>query len=158
MDKREIKSKVKKRIITWIVMAVIAIGIVVISGNIGSKSQIMDNLDYNITLNEDGSAVIVETWDIYISHTNTIFKTFNLSNKFGEITNVKVKDLDSGKDLKQIYEEMYHVTTDCYYGLITKPGTFEIAWGTGMENKMGKKKYQITYTVTNAVTSYKDCQ
>ena len=39
----------------------------------------MNKLDYNITLNEDGSATIVETWNIHVSHTNTLFKTFKKS-------------------------------------------------------------------------------
>ena len=44
----------------------------------------MNQLNYDITLNKDGSVTIVETWDIYISHTNTLFRTFAKSNKFGD--------------------------------------------------------------------------
>lgn len=122
------------------------------------QSQKMNNLNYEVTLNDDGSMKVVETWDIFISHTNTLFKNFNKSSNFGEITDVSVKDLKTGEELKQIYEEMYHVTTGCFYALNIPGDMFEIAWGTGMENGMGKKKYQITYTVTNVATEYKDCQ
>lgn len=118
----------------------------------------MDNLNYDMILHENGDMTIIETWDIYIYNTNTIFKTFDLSNKFGEVTNVSVKDLNTGKELTRINEEMYHVTTDCYYALKINRREFEVAWGTGMENKMGHKKYQLTYTITDAITDYKDCQ
>lgn len=119
----------------------------------------LNSIDYNVVMNKDGSMDVVETWDIKINKTNTLFKTFSLSKlKYGDIENVKVKDLDNNSDLTQIQEEMYHVTTGCYYGLEVNPSTFEIAWGTGMENKSGNKRYQISYTVKDVVTDYNDCQ
>lgn len=156
--KKEFKNKLKKVLKRWLIMAIVIMFIVLVSGHLFSKKQVMNKLDYNITLNEDGSATIVETWDVYISRTNTLFRTFKKSNKFGNITNVNVKDLDTGKNLKQIYEEMYHVTTGCFYALDLNSREFEVAWGTGMENKMGIKKYEFSYTITDIVTDYKDCQ
>lgn len=156
--KKELKKILKKVLTRWSIMAIVILLIVLFSGQLFSKKQIMNELDYDITLNEDGSATIVETWDIYISHTNTLFRTFEKSNKFGDIINVNVKDLDTGEDLTQIYREMYHVTTDCFYALDLNSREFEVAWGTGMENKMGTKKYQFSYTITDVVTDYKDCQ
>ena len=158
MDKKVIKSFLKKKLILWSIFAVLAMGIVFFSGSLFNKAQIMDHLDYNITLNEDGSATIVETWDVYVQKTNTLFRNFKSSSKYGKVTDVKVKDLETGKELKQIDEEMYHVTKDCYYALDISSGKFEIAWGIGMDNSRGKKKYQITYTVTNLITDYNDCQ
>lgn len=156
--KKEFKNKLKKVLKRWLIMAIVIMFIVLVSGHLFSKKQVMNKLDYNITLNEDGSATIVETWDVYISHTNTLFRTFKKTNKFGNITNVNVKDLDTGKNLKQIYEEMYHVTTGCFYALDLNSREFEVAWGTGMENKIGTKKYEFSYTITDIVTDYKDCQ
>ena len=152
------KIIMKKYIKRSIIMAIVIIVLIALSGDLFSKKQIMDRLNYEIILNEDGSAIITETWDVYISHTNTLFRTFEKSNKYGEITDVKIKDLSTGKMLEQIDEEMYHVTTNCYYALYTEPRIFEIAWGTGMEYKIGKKQYQISYKVTNAINSYKDCE
>ena len=34
------------------------------------------NLEYDVTLNSDGSANVTEYWDIEIEETNTLFKTF----------------------------------------------------------------------------------
>lgn len=53
---------------------------------------------------------------------------------------------------------MYHVTNGCYYGLKTNSSTFEIAWGVGMDNSTGNRKFQISYTVTDVVTDYNDVQ
>ena len=157
MSKKETKNFIKKNLKKFLTMAIVIMILILISGNLFVKSQIMDTLEYNITLNEDGSATIVETWDVYVSHTNTLFRNFKKLNKYDNIVDVKVKDLTSGTNLKQIYEEMYHVTTDCFYALTVSSGKFEIAWGTGMENKMGKRTYQITYTVIDAINSYNDC-
>ena len=156
--KKELKKILKKVLTRWSIMAIIILLIVLFSGQLFSKKQIMNKLDYEITLNEDGSATIVETWDIYISHTNTLFRTFKKSSKFGDIINVKVKDLETGEDLTQIYTEMYHVTTNSFYALDINRREFEVAWGTGMENRMGTKKYEFSYTITDVVTDYKDCQ
>lgn len=145
-----------KRIVITIVLIFILLSMFFIY--FANKMQVMNKLDYNITLNDDGSMDIVETWDIHIGHTNTLFRTFEKNNKFGNIENVQIKDLKTGKDLKQIYKEMYHVTTDCYYALDINSHQFEVAWGTGMENKVGKKKYQFSYTITDVITDYNDCQ
>lgn len=156
--KKELKKTTKKILTRWFIMAIAILFIVLVSGQLFSKKQIMKELDYDITLNEDGSATIVETWEVYISHTNTLFRTFEKSSEFGDIINVNVRDLDTNEDLTQIYREMYHVTTDCFYALDINSQEFEVAWGTGMENKMGIKRYEFSYTITDVITDYKDCQ
>ena len=153
----EVAKKVAKRIAIMAIIICVIKGIIFL-GMFSEQAQRMNNLTYDVTLNDDGSMKVVETWDIYISQTNTIFKNFDKSSKFGKITDVTVKDLDTGKTLEQIYKEMYHVTTGCFYALDISGNKFEIAWGTGMEEKMGNKKYQITYTVTDVATQYNDCQ
>lgn len=44
------------------------------------------------------------------------------------------------KKFSKIYQEMYHVTQDCYYGLKNSDGQFEIAWGVGLDNGYGNKR------------------
>lgn len=120
--------------------------------------QSLNSLYYDVQLNEDGSMEVVETWDIEVSETNTLFKDFYLDeSQYAEITNVKVKDLDTQQDFTQIDEEMYHVTKGCYYGLPISGGKFEIAWGVGLENASDKRRYEISYTVEDVVTVYEDC-
>lgn len=156
------KEKIKKHIKKCCIIA----AIILVAGGIFMfcisrekyKLQYMNQLDYKVTLKDNGEMEVTEIWDIYIKNTNTIFKNFDLSDKFGMITDVTVTDLETGKQLKQIYREMYHVTTDCYYALEINNGKFEIAWGTGMEESKGRRKYQVKYTVTDVTTQYRDCQ
>lgn len=141
-------------------MSIIAIILLfIIIDKTGIKAQYLENIDYQVVMNKNGSMQVTETWDININKTNTLFKTFNLSNyKYGNITNVKVRELNSNVKFQEINTEMYHVPEGYYYGLKTNSNTFEIAWGTGMESKFGNKKYEISYLVSDVVTDYEDCQ
>lgn len=152
-------KKVKSFLIKLIIMIVISFGFLFSINSSSEKFQYMDSLDYQVTVNKNGSIEVVETWDINVNNTNTLFKNFNLSkDRYGEITDVKVIDLDTGKEFKQIDEEMYYVTKGCYYALKIQNNKFEIAFGIGMDNKKGKKKYQVSYVVNDVVTDYKDVQ
>ena len=154
-------KKIKGILTKIIVMAIIAfiILIMILSGSTEGKIQYLNNLDYNVVFDEYGNMHVTETWDIYVKNTNTLFKTFNLSNtKFGDIVNPKVVNLETGEELTQIYREMYHVTEDCYYGLEINSHQYEIAWGVGLDNSSDTRKYQISYTVNDVVTDYKDVQ
>ncbi len=115
-------------------------------------------IDYDVQVNKDGSMEVVETWDVYIVETNTLFKSFELDqSKYSGITDVKVKNLETGRDLTQINEEMYHVTKDCYYALPVAKDKFEIAWGVGLDDTSDARKYEVSYTVKDAITVYNDC-
>lgn len=151
---KKINGKIKICLI--IIFIIFAINIFIKLDN--RKGQLMDQLSYDIKLNEDGSMNVVETWDIHVSKTNTLFRNFGIDSSKYNISNVKVKDLTKGIDLTQIYEEQYHVDTDCYYGLNVDYSQFEIAWGTGLEEKTKDKIYEISYTVNNVINDYKDCQ
>ena len=122
-----------------------------------SSSLYLDKLKFDVTVNEDGSMDVVETWDIDISHVNTLYKTFKMDDeKFTSIKNVKVKDITANREFTQIDEEMYHVTENCYYGLINSKGDFEIAWGVGLDNRYATRTYEISYTVVDAIGKYND--
>ena len=122
-----------------------------------SSSLYLDKLKFDVTVNEDGSMDVVETWDIDISHVNTLYKTFKMDDdKFTSIKNVRVKDITGNREFTQIDEEMYHVTENCYYGLINSKGNFEIAWGVGLDNRYATRTYEISYTVVDAIGKYND--
>lgn len=139
---------------------VFLLGLFFIAGKVQAGNITLNHLDYEATLNEDGSMNVVENWDARIRDTNTMFKDFTLDNsKFKEITNVEVYRV-SGNNTKtkltQINEEMYHVTEDCYYGLVASDGDFEIAWGVSVDG-VETREYEIHYTVVDAVKTYQDC-
>lgn len=119
----------------------------------------LEQLDFDAQINEDGSMNVTETWDIYISDTNTLFKTFKRDDsKYSKITDVEVTEITDGYDKRftQIQQEMYHVTKDCYYALNNSDGMFEIAWGVGLDDSSDTRQYQISYKVDDAIAKYND--
>lgn len=131
-------------------------------GNVKSMASgdlFLNKLNFDAKINYDGSMDVVETWDIDIEETNTLYKTFKTDNtKYSGITNVQVSDVTNGtqKSFKEIDTLMYHVTKNCYYGMKNDDGDFEIAWGVGLDNSSATKKYEISYTVEDAVSKYAD--
>lgn len=119
----------------------------------------LESLTFQAQINTDGSMNVTEIWNIKISDTNTLFKTFKTdSTKYSGITNVKVTDITDGIEMpfEQIDTYMYHVTKGCYYGLKNSDGNFEIAWGIGLNSQTATKKYKIEYTVKDAIAKYND--
>ena len=149
------KTYKKLILIILIFLASLAIGTVI--SRASSSELYLNELEFNANLNADGSMDVTEFWNIKIQDTNTLFKTFTLDNsKFSDITNVKVKDLTSNKELNEIYTEMYHVTKDSYYGMVNSKGAFEIAWGVGLDDSTQTRNYQISYKVKDVVAKYND--
>ena len=142
-----------------IIFVISAIFFILLIGTIKVNATLeLNELKFDAQINTDGSMNVIETWDIDISETNTLFKTFKIdSSKYSQITNVNVTEITSGeKYFTQIYEEMYHVTKDCYYALENSKGEFEIAWGVELDNSSDRRKYQISYTVQDAIAKYND--
>ena len=153
----KLKSEILKKNLKLIILVLVMFFLFSVSSYAGQK---WNRLDYDVTLNSDGSMNVVETWDVDISNTNTMFKTFedtSYDNYFFE--NVKVSEVYSGQEyfLNQIYEQQYHVDDGCYYGLTKSPSEFEIAWNVGLDNSSARRTYRIYYTVENVITRYTDC-
>lgn len=123
-------------------------------------TQEWKDLNYDVTVNSDGSMDVVETWNIYIEETNTLFKDFNLDkSKFSNVSNVNVSRVENGREtyLEEIYEEQYHVDKGCFYGLQTDSNTFQIAWNVGLDDSTDTRVYKIYYHIEDAVKVYNDC-
>lgn len=148
-------KKILKRTILFIC---IFIEIIILSNNSNASGGLrLRNLNYDVTLNEDGTADVTENWRIRIEDTNTLFKTFEVdTSKYKEITNVKVQEVKSSGnvDFNRINQYKYHVDKNCYYALMYK-GKFEIAWGAHAENTT--RTYKISYKIIDAVKNYNDC-
>ena len=101
-------KKIKKWLILLVFMVIAGFIVCACFLENTEKYQYLNSIDYHVEMQQDGSMRVTETWDIDIKNTNTLFKTFTLNKyKYGDITDVKVVDLQQGKELKQIYEEMY---------------------------------------------------
>lgn len=105
-------SKRIKKIIIFLIVIFIICFIIYKSGE---NTQYMNNLDYNINLLENGDMEIIETWDMYINHTNTIFRDLNLYG-YDNIENISVVDLETGKELNKI-DQLRTVTTDKIFNI-----------------------------------------
>lgn len=119
----------------------------------------LNNLKYNVSLNEDGSANVTEFWDIYIENTNTLFKTFEIDkSKYSNITNISLIETTNGlrKNFTRINTEKYHVDKNCFYALVNSKNQFEIAWGIHDDNSYSRRKFEINYTIVDAVKNYAD--
>lgn len=148
-----------KKVLNKIIIAIIAFCSIIIISNISNASGglRLKNLNYDVTLNSDGTADVIETWRISIEDTNTLFKTFEIdSSKYKEITDVKVAEIKSSGnvDFRKINQYKYHVDKNCYYALVYK-GKFEIAWGAHAEDVT--RTYKISYKIIDAVKNYNDC-
>ena len=121
------------------------------------KYQKMNELGYAVSLNEDGSMNVTETWDIYVKNTGTLFRTFDNSEEY-PISDVNVVDLTKNQNLNNMNRYAYDVPEGNYYGTERGFNQFEIAWGTGKKSSKGNVRYQISYKVSNVITSYNDCQ
>lgn len=122
-------------------------------------SLYLNNLNFDVQINSDASMNVTEIWDIHINETNTLFKTFKTDKtKYSGIKDVIVTDITNSNEIafNKIDKLMYHVTKNCYYGLINDDGNFEIAWGVGLDNSSATRKYMIQYKVENAIAKYND--
>lgn len=147
--------------IKYLVIVLVFIFWLVLFGTVISNASgdlYLNSLHFDVQINTDGSMTVIENWDINIEETNTLFKTFKAdSSKYSKITNTTITDTTNGNRYKQINNEMYHVTKDCFYSLINSKGEHEIAWGVGLDNSIATKKYKIQYTVQDVMTKYNDC-
>lgn len=134
-----------------------AIFILLILTTKSNASQYLNKLDFYAELDENGNMNVTEIWDIDVSYTNTLYKTFELDeNKYSNITNVKVSEVGRG-DFSQTNTWEYHLNKNEYFGGINNDGDFEIAFGVGLDNSAATTIYKISYTVLDAVTKYNDC-
>lgn len=120
----------------------------------------LKNLNFDVKINSDGSMDVTEIWDINISDTNTLFKTFKIdTNKYTSISNEKVSKItQTGEEIafKDANMYYYHVPTNQYY-FLKRGNEYEVAWGTGYENSSGTEKYKISYHIEGAIGIYEDC-
>ena len=140
-------------------MFVIIIALVLLGETKSQAGLYLKSLDFDARLNEDGSMDVVETWDINVSETNTLYKTFNKdSSKYSSLTNFSVKEITGGmnKNFARSNTWEYHLPKDYYFGGTNNEGKYEISWGVSI-NSSSRKQYKISYTVNDAVHKYADC-
>lgn len=143
-----------KKILFILVFAIFMLLVLTTKSN---ASLYLNNLDFYAEIDKNGDMNVTETWNIRVSNTNTLYKTFKLDDsKYSTITNVQVSEVGKGNFIKT-NTWAYHLTKDYYFGGINGDGDFEIAWGVGLDNSSETNTYKISYTVVDAITKYNDC-
>lgn len=145
-----------KKILTGFI---ITITLILLNATSSEASLHLKNLDFTAQINEDGSMDVVETWDINISDTNTLYKTFKIDKtKYSGISNIFVQDITSGtnKNFKKSDIWQYHLDKGHYFGGINNNNEYEIAWGVSIDTTT-RKQYLIKYTVEDVIKKYNDC-
>ena len=145
-----------KKILTGFI---ITITLILLNSTSSEASLHLKNLDFTAQINEDGSMDVVETWDINISDTNTLYKTFKIDKtKYSGISNIFVQDITSGtnKNFKKSDIWKYHLDKGHYFGGINNNNEYEIAWGVSIDTTT-RKQYLIRYTVKDVIKKYNDC-
>ena len=145
--------KNKKIIFVLIFAIIVLLGLTTKS----NASLYLNNLDFYAEIDTNGNMNVTETWDIRISNTNTLYKTFELDeDKYSGITNVQVSEVGKG-NFTRTNEWAYHLTKDYYFGGINDDGKFEISFGVGLDNSSATNTYKVSYTVVDAIKKYDDC-
>ena len=66
---------------------IFTIAIIAIFSTTSNATLELNELKFDAKVNADGSMNVTETWNIYVSDTNTLFKTFKKdSSKYSSIT------------------------------------------------------------------------
>ena len=116
-----------KKILLILIFTIVALLLLTTKSN---ASLYLNNLDFDAQINADGTMDVTETWNINISETNTLYKTFKIDNtRYSGITNVVVEGEGIG-ELIQYDQWAYHLPTNYYYGGLNNEGKFEICWGS----------------------------
>lgn len=124
-----------------------------------SSDLYLNHLDFQAQINQDGSMKVTEKWNIKISDTNTLYKTFKTDRtKYSNITNVEVTDITNHNN--QLFQKQnqwsYHLPEGFYFGGMNRDNQFEIAWGVGLEDSSATKVYTISYEVEDVIAKYND--
>lgn len=140
-------------------MFIIIISLVLLGETKSQASLHLKNLDFQVQINDDGSMNVVETWDIKVSDTNTLYKTFIKDDtKYSSIMDVSVKDITKGENniFNSASKWEYHLPKGYFFAGTNNKGENEIAWGVSIESTT-RKQYLISYRVNDVITKYNDC-
>lgn len=140
---------------------ILAIFILLLIPNISNASLYLNNLDFTMNVQSNGNIDIVETWDIEISDTNTLYKTFDLDReKYSSMKNFSVEEINDIENwkLREYSTWEYHIPEGYYFGGVNQDGNYEVAWGVNIDSTTTEnKKYKISYTVIDGIKKYEDC-
>ena len=115
----------------------------------------VDSLRINVTLRDDGSAIVTETWRIDVS--SDISEWYLVAGNMGRMTirDLQVRD-ETGKEYYNegewdVNRSRARKAGRC--GLVTKSDGYEICWGVGSS---GWHTYTVSYLLTGLVKGFEE--
>ena len=120
-----------------------------------SAGSDVDSLLINVTLRDDGSATVTETWQIDVS--DDISEWYLVADNMGRMTieDLQVRDETGDEYVNEgewdINRSRSRKAGRC--GLVTKPNGYEICWGVGSS---GPHIYTVSYLLTGLVKGHED--
>lgn len=121
-------------------------------------SNSIKKLDINVYINEDASADITETWNMYVSEGTEVYKPMSNSNMgASELSNFRVYENGTQfLDLGNFWNVNGTLSSKKYKsGINVTSNGFELCWGMG---SYGNHTYTIKYHITNFVQNVEDGQ
>lgn len=150
MELIAVRKNLVKILLTFVV--VIALGF-----SFGTEVQAnsMSSLDYHIELQQDGSGVITETRDMYLTEDTEIYLVMERLGD-SEVTDFHVSDF--GEPL--IFEPDWDIHASREekagkYGIVQTDQGQELSWGIG---EYGDHTFTVSYTITDMVRQLEDGQ
>lgn len=120
----------------------------------GAQAERIKSIDVDVILEEDGTAKVVQVWDIS-THKGTEFFIPITELKDMKLENFKVTD-EEGRDFE--FVENWNVKGSLEdkafkCGINSIPNGFELCWGKG---SYGDHRYTVSWDYKNAVQAYSD--
>ena len=135
-----------------LLLTLVMVSAVLFSMSASAKNQVI-NIDTDITINDDGSADIYQTWQCNFKEDTEVYYFFPDEGKY-EISNLVVWDED------KTYETVNDWDTSLSFsekagkcGILEYGDGYELCWGI---TEYGTKIYYVYFKIDNLVTAYKD--
>jgi len=123
--------------------------------SVHAQSSFYENIDIRVTLNEDGSAHIVERWKAHLYEGT---ENYLVKENLGKSTIENFTVTEDGQQYEFVDQwniEASKEEKSFKNGIIETKDGVELSWGIG---EYGTHEYVIEYTVTNIVKQLKDSQ
>ena len=137
-------------------LRLIAAALFLLGGSVLSAHSVVDTVRISVNLQDDGSAIIAEDWQIDVS--DDISEWYLVVDNLGKmrITGLGVTD-ETGRLYEtesgewDIHRNRARKAGRC--GLVTKDDGYEVCWGVGSS---GPHRYHVVYRLSGLVKAYAD--
>lgn len=124
--------------------------------NVSASDLEIKDINIHATIQEDGSARFVETWNMYVDEGTEVYKVFDNMEE-SKVDFLSVID-DLGTKYKKVDKwdvDLSKKEKDGFYGMIQDDDHYELCFGIG---EYGQRSYTFEYTISDFVKQYTNDQ